>query len=922
MTTSKIRGSSVMGRRLHQLLVSVLALFGLLLLNGLYLATITGLEWTDERIYQDRLYQWMFLAHLLLGLTLLPPALAFGALHLHKAWRNRNRRAVRLGLGLFVFSLLLLISGLLLVRFDLFHLRDPLIRASLYWLHLIGGLPVIGLFVLHRRAGRRLKWRVGAGWGLATGVVLLATLAMPSLDQQSADIPLADIERPFAPALLQVSGAQHIAPDALMRDGYCQECHADVHRQWAESAHRFSSFNNPAYRASVQETMDEMRNRYGDTKQARLCAGCHDLVPLLSGRFDRADFDPDTDTSAQAGLTCTVCHAISAVNSPRGNADFTITPPRHYPFVDSDNTLLSWLNRQLIKAKPAFHKHTFLKPVHRSAEFCSGCHKVHLPQSFNGYKWLRGQNHYDSFGLSGVSGRGASSFYYPPTALKKCAQCHMPLEASDDFGAARFDDSDVLTVHSHLFPAANTALPYWRGAPAWVNESHRNFMQRALRVDLFGIKQNGEITGALSAPLRPVAPVLEPGQRYLFEIVLRTIGMGHAFTEGTADSNQVWIELIVRAGDRIIAHSGAMDETGRVDPWAYFLNAYVLDHQAGRIDRRNAQDILTPLYNHQIPPGAADVVHYALDLPLDITGTVEVEVRVNYRKFDTTYLRFIQGDDFKDNDLPITLLASDQIRFNTAAGQQDTAAATPAIATWERWNDYGIGLLRKGRLGELRQAETAFKQVELSGRGDGPVNLARVYLKEGRLEEAAMALHRSLSATPPAPPWLVTWLTGQVNEQNGFLDEAIEDYRRVLRSDFPEAKARGMDFGRDYRVLNALGRSLFERARMERGPTNRSQHDALLREAADTFFRTLALDPENSTAHFNLDLILRTLGEADQAAAHARLYQRFRHDDNAWERVVARHRSLNPAADHAAEAVAIYELKLPLPTAAAAQPAP
>ncbi len=908
MTTDRRRNSLVMGPGLHRLLTPVLLLFGLLALNGLYLATVTWLEWSDARLYQDLFYQWMFLAHLLLGLTLLLPALVFGILHLRRAWHSPNRRAVRFGLTLFLLALLLLVSGLLLVRFDFFQLRDPLVRDPLYWLHLGGGLLVIGLFVLHRRAGTRLNWRLGAGWSLAAGLGLLATLAVLKFENRAVDIQLADAERPFPPALLQVSGTQSIEPDVLMRDTYCEECHSDVHKQWSESAHRFSSFNNPAYRASVMETMQVMRERDGDHQQARLCAGCHDLVPLLSGRFDRADFDPDTDPTAQAGLTCTVCHAISSVDSPRGNADFSVTLPKHYPFVDSDNTLLQWLNRQLIKAKPAFHQQTFLKPVHRSAEFCAGCHKVHLPESFNGYKWLRGQNHYDSFALSGVSGQGSSSFYYPTQAVKKCAQCHMPLTASDDFGASRFDDSGELTVHNHLFPAANTALPHWRQAPEWVNESHREFMQRALRVDLFGIKQDGDISGALTAPLRPEVPVLEPGRRYLLEVVVRTVGMGHLFTEGTADSNQVWIELIARQGERIIGHSGAMGDEGEVDPWAYFLNAYVLDQQGKRIDRRNAQDILTPLYNHQIPPGAADVVHYALDLPADISGPVDIEVRVHYRKFDTTYLRFIQGEEFKRNDLPVTLLASDHVRFPTSEGHNDLTQAMPKIPDWERWNDYGIGLLRKGRLGELRQAEAAFKQVEQTGRGDGPVNLARVYLKEGRLDEASEALRRSLEADPPAPPWVVTWLTGQVNEQNGFLDEAIADYRRVLRSDFPDAAARGMDFGRDYRVINALGRALFERAKMARGTSRTAERDALLREAAGTFRRTLELDPENLTAHYNLDQILRLLDEPEQAAQHARQYERFRPDNNAQERVVALHRSRNPAADHAAEAVAIYVL--------------
>src|SRR5881394_770309 len=35
--------------------------------------------------------------------------------------------------------------------------------------------------------------------------------------------------------------------------GDCSNCHGDVAAQWASSAHRFSSFNNPYYRFSVEE---------------------------------------------------------------------------------------------------------------------------------------------------------------------------------------------------------------------------------------------------------------------------------------------------------------------------------------------------------------------------------------------------------------------------------------------------------------------------------------------------------------------------------------------------------------------------------------------------------------------------------------------------------------------------------------------
>ncbi|HBB73663.1 MAG TPA: hypothetical protein DC048_04340, partial [Planctomycetaceae bacterium] len=78
--------------------------------------------------------------------------------------------------------------------------------------------------------------------------------------------------------------------------------------------------------------------------------------------------------------------------------------------------------------------------------FCSTCHKVSIPGELNHYKeFLRGQNHYDSFLLSGVSGHGARSFYYPPMAKENCNACHMPLREAADFGARVRDDTGRLT---------------------------------------------------------------------------------------------------------------------------------------------------------------------------------------------------------------------------------------------------------------------------------------------------------------------------------------------------------------------------------------------------------------------------------------------------------------------------------------------
>ena len=89
-----------------------------------------------------------------------------------------------------------------------------------------------------------------------------------------------------------------------------------------------------------------------------------------------------------------------------------------------------------------------------SAEFCATCHKVHLDVPVNDYRWFRGFNDYDNWQASAVSGQGARSFYSPDKP-STCVDCHMPRVPSRDAG--RHADG---TVHSHRFPAANTALPF------------------------------------------------------------------------------------------------------------------------------------------------------------------------------------------------------------------------------------------------------------------------------------------------------------------------------------------------------------------------------------------------------------------------------------------------------------------------------
>ena len=243
---------------------------------------------------------------------------------------------------------------------------------------------------------------------------------------------------------------------------------------------------------------------------------------------------------------------------------------------------------------------------------------------------------------------------------------------------------------------------------------------------------------------------------------------------------------------------------------SHFVNVFMLDKDGNRINRRNAQDIFTPLYNHQIPPGAGQVVHYGFTLPDDLDQPLEISIKLNYRKFDREYLDIIKQEtkNGRTENLPILTLAEDSLILPVEGAPVPPVAPDREIPLWQRWNDYGIGLFLEGKA-ELKQAEAAFRKVEEFGRYDGPLNLARVLHREGgRTDEAAAAIVRASEYDDPAAPeWTVSWLSGLINREQLRLKEAEENFRSVLYGVTEERIARGFDFSRDYRVINSLGQT-------------------------------------------------------------------------------------------------------------------
>jgi tetratricopeptide (TPR) repeat protein len=852
------------------------------------------------------------------------------------------------------------------------------VRSTRWLLHLhiglVAGAVVLLALAFRPRAravealsGLRPAWGLGMGAvavAIALPAVLLALRAYhpnpyavenPPLPPYSQDQEgMFGKDGPFHPASLETTTRGRIPSTFFMTSQRCADCHPDIYRQWSESAHRFSSFNNQWYRKSIEYMQDVI-----GTRPSRWCAGCHDVAMLLNGMMDTPIRDILHTPEAQVGLACTACHAIVKVKSTMGNNDYVIEYPPLHDLMASDNKILNALHDFLVRLDPEPHRRSFLKPFHRGADspaFCSVCHKVHLDVHVNNYRWFRGFNEYDAWQASGVSGFGARSFYYPPRPMT-CTDCHMPLVPSNDLGnVGGF-------VHSHRFPGANTALPTANQHPDQLRTTVQFLQNNVVSLDIFamsfdaapppdsarrldqedsprlattfvvgeeqeaGVGRRSRSPGRprqVIAPLDAVPATVRRGSSVLVDVVVRTRNVGHFFPGGTIDAQEVWLEL--QAEDErghTLFWSGAAADHGKgpVDKAAHFYRSFLVDAHGNEINKRNAWAARAVVYAKAIPPGAADTVHYRLDIPVDAGDTIRLQAKLNYRKFswwntqfafagvrDPNHWPFALSPHYDDGrwvftgdtstvagqlkgipDLPIVVMATAHatLRVVDRDAPLPEMVAQPRPEYRERWNDYGIGLLLQG---DLRGAEAAFRRVVAidPAYADGWVNIARARIQEGDVDEARDVLGRALQLEPDLAK--AHFFLALALKAEGAYEEALGHLRRAADR-----------YPKDRVVRNQIGRILFLLSRFD--------------EAIAEFREVLTIDPEDLQAHYNLMLSYRGVGNLDMARTHEALYRRFKADESA-QVIAATGRRRYPEADNEAQPVHEH-VSMPLPAAAA-----
>jgi len=739
----------------------------------------------------------------------------------------------------------------------------------------------------------------------------------------------------FFPSSATTTTGELIPADFFMNPEACARCHEDIYNQWYSSAHHFSSFNNQWYKKSVEY----MQSVIG-IRPSLWCAGCHDHAVFFNGMMQQSPIEEIVHTpEAQRGLTCMSCHAIAEVNSSMGQGDFKIEYPPLHDLASSDNKIVQFLHDLIVRADPEPHKKTFLKPFMRknTAEFCSACHKVHLDVPVNKYRWIRGFNEYDNWQASGVSGQGARSFYYPDNPMK-CTDCHMPLVRSNDDG--NIDGY----VHSHRFPGANTALPVVNQDKEQLRTIIEFLKDDQVTVDIFAMSEpyeqesvEGEtLTGKVPAQISPqiastfavgeeseaflgrgvilakplkvfvpidkVGATVRRGDSVRIDVVVRTRKVGHFFPGGTVDAFDVWLELqAIDDRGQIIFWSGMVEENGKgpVEKGAHFYRSLQVDEHGNPINKRNAWATRSVVYVRLIPPGAADTVHFRMEIPENCGDEIRLVAKLNYRKFawwntqwafagvrDPEHKDYSIGPGHDDGrwvfrgdtskvsgklkhipDLPIVVMSEDESILKVI----DKKAPLPRMESvyekedLERWNDYGIGLLLQG---DLKGAEAAFLRVtEIDPTyPDGWVNIARCRIQEGNPTGAQEVLKKALELDPGLAK--TNYFYALTLKAQGKYDDALK-YLRKASDKYP----------RDRVVLNKIGRILFLKRQFT--------------EAIEEFKKTLKVDPEDLQAHYNLMLSYKGAGNQEMAEIHYKLYLRFKVDESS-QFITGAYRRLNP----------------------------
>lgn len=732
---------------------------------------------------------------------------------------------------------------------------------------------------------------------------------------------------PFWPSSARTNVGGIIPSDFFMDSENCGRCHTDIYEQWNSSAHHFASFNNQFYRASIEYMQDVagtqpskwcagchdhavfFNGRFErpikeqiDTPQAHAglsCTSCHS-ISQVHGTMGQGDFT----------IEYPPLHELASSRNP---------------LIRTADTFLTYLDPE--PHRRTFLK-PFMKDSSEFCSACHKVHLDVPVNNYRWFRGFNDYDNWQASAVSGHGARSfyypaksktCAGCHMPlvasndPGNREGKVHSHRFAAANMALAYVNRDEKQMQAVRDFLQSGIVT-VDVFAATPVNATGGDAHMVRRGDEgpqlMSSFAVGEEAESggsavirdVGAVAAPLDRAQPVLRPGSTARVDVVVRTRGVGHFFPGGTVDAFDVWLELKAEdAAGRTIFWSGRVEDEGRgaVEPGAHFYRSLLLDAEGHPINKRNAWQARSAFYVRLIPPGAADVAHFRVRIPEDAQGPLKLTAKLNYRKFSHYYTRFAYagrpkpGQDpklldvhsngleydfdpagipgnvsgkIKDQipDLPIVVVARAEARLPLGPGETVWRSQVER-ADWERWNDWGIGLLQQG---DLKGAEYAFKKATEADpqQADGWLNVGRTLIREGESEAARPFVERALRLKPGLPRAL--FFGALIDKAAGDYDGALAALDAVLRA-----------HPKDRVVLNQAARLLFLKRSYAR--------------ALEYLERVAQIDPEDVQMHYTRLLCYRGLGDEARAAEATVLFKRFKADESS-QSITARHRQASP----------------------------
>lgn len=610
---------------------------------------------------------------------------------------------------------------------------------------------------------------------------------------------------PFYPSQLRLAEGETVPVDGerlerLADVASCQSCHPSAAAQHHAGPHANASFSNPWYRSVIERLREDETFR-----ESRHCAGCHDPLLLVSGRMDR-EIDP-ADPLTLSGVTCNVCHGVTAATSD-GNASYVLSTAD--PLIPDPN----------VPEQVERHRQRMAPEVLRTPLLCGSCHRGFLgPEETHSGAFLSGIDELGAWRGSAWGEQHAQRIEPTEIESRQCRTCHMDPEAADPNEFAATDGQ----IASHRFAGGH--VPIAASDPAQRARVEAR-MRTAASIDVAGFTRlDGSFVALEEGDELPV------GERVVLELVIRNVGVGHRFPGGARDIRDHFVTLAMsdangrsfgRAGDRYLAG----DPT---DDTAYALRTAVLD-EAGQPDLEHLVHRFRALgWDHTIAPRDAALVRYAVTIPEDAARPVRIEAVLRARRHPVPFSRFAcesaRGERGRAFDAAAS--AAEMTPLDACAPEPvvDVASFSSAAITrplWERLYEHALAASHDVQEALGLSERTA--HLALDAAPDDPRVRAAILTLEadvlartGRRDEALAVAARAEALIGPHPA--IDRARGHAEAQVWRWAEAADAFGRVAaaapldtEAQRDHARALGsMARGEETLTATALGLRLFPR---------------------------------------------------------------------------------------------------------------